>query len=213
MIKNLVFDFGGVIIKSSVQKAIGRFEEIGLKDAYSHFSSFVQQGIFGELEGGLISGDEFLTELGKMCGKPITIEAAEYAWQGYYVSIDLDRLDFIMNLRAKGYKAYLMSNTNPFMMSWANSTDFTERHQPLSYYFDKLYLSYQIKLMKPSLEIYDYFLRDANASALECSFIDDGLANVISAEHRGFFTINPENGADWRPQLTDLLQKDGAYPL
>ena len=213
MIKNLVFDFGGVIIKSSVQKAIGRFEEIGLKDAYSHFSSFVQQGIFGELEGGLISGDEFRTELGKMCGKPITIEEAEYAWQGYYVSIELDRLDTIMDLRAKGYKAYVLSNTNPFMMSWANSPAFTERHQPLSYYFDKLYLSYQIKLMKPSLEIYDYFLRDANASALESVFIDDGLANVISAEHRGFFTFNPDNGADWRPQLMELLKKEGAYPL
>lgn len=213
MIRNIVFDYGGVIINSSVQNAIEHFEKIGLKDAKNYFSSYKQEGIFGELEAGKIGGDEFREKLGELCGKPITFEEAVYGWQGYYTSIDLRKLDYIMDLRAKGYKAYVLSNTNEFMMSWANSPAFTERKQPLSFYFDKLYLSYQCKAMKPEAEIFDIMLKDSGTSALESVFIDDGMVNTIYAARRGFTTLNPKNGEDWRPALTEILKKDGAYPV
>ena len=66
-IKNIAFDLGGVVIALSYEGAIRRFEEIGLKDARHHLDAFVQHGIFGDLESGRITSEEFrvgLSELG-----------------------------------------------------------------------------------------------------------------------------------------------------
>ena len=57
-------------------------------------------------------------------------------------------LEAILDLRAKGYKVCLLSNTNPFMMQWANR-DFDGQGHPIGYFFDALYLSYECKVMKP----------------------------------------------------------------
>ena len=49
-IKNIAFDLGGVVIALSYEKAVKRFEEIGLHEAHKHLDAFCQQGIFGDLE-------------------------------------------------------------------------------------------------------------------------------------------------------------------
>ena len=53
-IKNIAFDLGGVVISLSYEKAVKRFEEIGLHEAHKHLDAFCQQGIFGDLGKGLI---------------------------------------------------------------------------------------------------------------------------------------------------------------
>ena len=55
MIKNILFDLGGVIITLDQQQAIRRFQEIGLKDADQRLDAYTQEGIFGDLERGAIS--------------------------------------------------------------------------------------------------------------------------------------------------------------
>ena len=45
-IKNIVFDFGGVIIGIDRNQAVKAFERIGVKDADSLLDKYHQQGIF-----------------------------------------------------------------------------------------------------------------------------------------------------------------------
>ena len=59
MIKNIVFDFGGVIADISRDKAVQAFFKIGLKDAETRLDKYHQTGIFQELEEGKLSADEF----------------------------------------------------------------------------------------------------------------------------------------------------------
>ena len=54
MIKNLVFDFGGVIVDLNRQGAVDAFIAIGLKDADTRLDKYHQTGIFQELEEGRI---------------------------------------------------------------------------------------------------------------------------------------------------------------
>ena len=75
MIKNIIFDFGGVVICLDQSQAIRRFEALGLEDAATRLDPYTQQGIFGELEEGKITADEFMTELGKLVGHPVSFEA------------------------------------------------------------------------------------------------------------------------------------------
>lgn len=50
MIKNIVFDFGGVIADISRDKAVRAFQELGLQDADTRLDKYHQTGIFQELE-------------------------------------------------------------------------------------------------------------------------------------------------------------------
>ena len=52
MIKNIVFDFGGVIVDIDRDKAVQAFIKIGLADADTRLDKYHQTGIFQELEEG-----------------------------------------------------------------------------------------------------------------------------------------------------------------
>lgn len=204
-IKNIAFDLGGVVIALSYEQAVRRFEEIGLKDARQHLDAFHQRGIFGDLERGIITTDEFRIELGKLIGREVTYDECLYAWHGYVEYVPQKNLQMLLKLRQLGYKVCLLSNTNPFMMQWAMSNEFDGNGHSMDYYFDNLYLSYKYKYMKPSPEIFKIMLEGQQSSAEETLFIDDGQKNVEAAKELGMKTLFPENNEDWTEPLAKLL--------
>lgn len=204
-IKNIAFDLGGVVIALSYEQAVRRFEEIGLKDARQHLDAFHQRGIFGDLERGIITTEEFRIELGKLIGREVTYDECLYAWHGYVEYVPQKNLQMLLKLRQLGYKICLLSNTNPFMMQWAMSNEFDGNGHSMDYYFDNLYLSYKYKYMKPSPEIFKIMLEGQQSSAEETLFIDDGQKNVEAAKELGMKTLFPENNEDWTEPLAKLL--------
>ena len=202
---NIAFDLGGVVIALSYENAIRRFEEIGLTDARQHLDAFHQHGIFGDLESGRISAEVFREELSKIIGRQLTMDECFYAWHGYVESVPQRNLDMLLRLRQQGYKVCLLSNTNPFMMQWACSPAFDGGHHPIDYYFDRLYLSYECKVMKPSPEIFRMMLEGQQATADETLFIDDSPNNCAVAEALGIHTLCPQNNEDWIPALKSYL--------
>lgn len=204
-IKNIAFDLGGVVIALSYEQAVRRFEEIGLKDARQHLDAFHQRGIFGDLERGIITTEEFRIELGKLIGREVTYDECLYAWHGYVKYVPQKNLQMLLKLRQLGYKVCLLSNTNPFMMQWAMSNEFDGNGHSMDYYFDNLYLSYKYKYMKPSPEIFKIMLEGQQSSAEETLFIDDGQKNVEAAKELGMKTLFPENNEDWTEPLAKLL--------
>jgi putative hydrolase of the HAD superfamily len=206
-IKNIAFDLGGVVIALSYENAIRTFEEIGLPDARQHLDAFHQHGIFGDLESGRVTEEEFRTELSRIIGRELTTDECFYAWHGYVESVPQRNLDMLLRLRQQGYKVCLLSNTNPFMMQWACSPAFDGGHHPIDYYFDRLYLSYECRVMKPSLDIFHQMLSGQQSTAEETLFIDDSPANCAAAEALGIRTLCPQNNEDWTPILNEYLNK------
>ena len=205
VIKNIAFDLGGVVIALSYENAIRRFEEIGLPNARQHLDAFHQHGIFGDLESGRISAENFRVELGKIICRELTMDECSYAWRGYVESVPQRNLDMLLRLRQQGYKVCLLSNTNPFMMQWACSPAFDGGTHPVDYYFDHLYLSYECRVMKPSPEIFQMMLQGQQATADETLFIDDSPNNCAAAQSLGIHTLCPQNNEDWIPSLQSVL--------
>ena len=186
VIKNIVFDLGGVIMTLDPAEALRRFKALGLSDAERYLDAYTQSGIFGNLEEGKITAEDFRSKLSSLTGHELTFDECKHAWLGYRKDVPQRNLDLLKELRAKGYRLILLSNTNPFMMDWALSSEFDGKGSSLNDYFDALYLS-------------------ENILPEETLFVDDGPRNVEAAGKLGFITMCPDNGSDWTGELRSLL--------
>ena len=206
MIKTIVFDLGGVIFAQNYEKAVSHFEEIGVSNARQLLDPFAQAGFFGDLESGRITADEYRRELSKLAGRELTDEDCKYAWTGYVDHLPQRNLEALRRLHREGFRLVLLSNTNPFMMMWAMSSEFDGMGHSLRDYFDACYLSYECRMMKPDTTIFRLMLDREGIRPYETIFIDDSERNVEAALSLGIQTICPKDNADW---TTDLFQELG----
>lgn len=203
--KTLIFDLGGVIMTIDQLQAVSRFKERGVQDIENYLDPYTQQGIFGDLEGGLITAEQFRDQLNILADTTLTYDDCAYCWQGYRKEVPYHALNALRQLRSEGYRLLLLSNTNPFMMQWAESPDFDGEGNPVSSYFDAMYLSYKMKLLKPNPDIFKRLLQAEHLQPNDCIFIDDGPRNIAVASQLGINTLMPQNGEDWLPALRKLL--------
>ena len=205
MIKTIIFDLGGVIITIDHAEAVRRFEALGLADAAQRLDPYTQGGIFGQLEEGQITAEEFRTELSRLVGREVSIDECRHAWLGYCGDIPRRNLQALRQLRNEGYRLVLLSNPIPYMMSFILSNEFDGEGHPLSHYLDALYMSYRLKVMKPDELFFRQVLMAEKALPHECLFIDDGPRNVAVASQIGINTFCPKNGEDWTTEIYDHL--------
>ena len=189
-------------------EAIKRFKSIGLKNVENYLNPYTQTDIFGDIEEGKISAEQFREKLSELIGKEVTYEECKFAWLGYRQDVPLRNLDILRKLKAQGYKLILLSNTNPFMMSWGLSGEFDGNGNSLESYFDSLYLSYKLGVMKPNKKIFQYIIDNEKIQPGESLFIDDGERNINTARLLGFKTLCPINGEDWTKELIELLKNN-----
>lgn len=207
-ITHVVFDLGGVVFRLDKMVAIKRFQEIGVANVEQFLDDYAQKGIFGDLEEGTLTAEQYRDELSRIVGKQLTMEQLEYAWTGYAAELYQRNFDALLHLRREGFPVALLSNTNPFMMRWARSSAFDGSGHGLDHYFDRLYLSYEMRMMKPSPEIFLAMIEGEQTSPDNILFIDDSARNCQAAEALGIHTLNPENGGDWRGEVFGYLGLD-----
>ena len=207
-IKNIIFDLGGVILALDPDQAVRRFEELGVKDAALQLDSYTQQGIFGDLEHGLITAEEFRRSLSDMVGHEVSYEDCCYAWQGYAKELPERNKNILRQLRSEGYRLILLSNTNPYMMAWVNSPDFDGEGHSIEDYMDACYLSYKLKVMKPDTAFFRKVLETEQIPVDETLFLDDGQRNVEKAASLGIHTMMPVNGEDWTKEIYHYLNNE-----
>ena len=196
-IKNIVFDMGGVILTIDRDEAVRRFEQVGLEQAEDLLDPYHQKGIFLDLEEGRLTAEEFYDAIRQLAGKYISNEDIDYGWHGIVADVPVYKLEMLEELR-KSYKLYLLSNTNPIIMSWAFSPQFSEKGKGLDQYFDKMYLSYKIGIAKPHPQIFKYLIEDSGIIPSETLFIDDGIDNIEVGKALGMHVFQPKNGEDFR---------------
>lgn len=197
-IKNIVFDLGGVILTLDRNVAVQRFKSAGVNRAEELLDPYHQKGIFLELEEGKLSKEEFYEALREEAGKNISNEAIDRGWMGFIADTPDYKLKMLEDLKVEGYKLYLLSNTNPVIMSWALSSAFSPQGKSLDQFFDKLYLSYKMGCTKPDPKIFHAMIQDSGMIPSETLFVDDGEANIKAAQELGFRTYQPVNGEDFR---------------
>lgn len=204
MIKNLIFDFGGVFCTADLDSCVAAFKALGFSDIENYLNRYAQKGKFGDLESGKITDGEFLEYVRTHTGREVTYDECRNAWLSFIAGICEDNLARITELKAKGYRVALLSNTNAFVASWIR---YDVLGVGLDSYIDRehQYLSFEMKCMKPAAEIFEKLLKKEGFVPEETLFIDDSEANLESARALGIRTFLVSGGENWGERLESYL--------
>lgn len=188
LIRNIIFDFGGVIYDIDFQAAIAEFQKLGMDNFDQLYSMAIQNKLFENLEIDKCSPQEFLKELRNYFGDDVTETQVEAAWNALLIGFRKERLQLLKNIKPN-YNIYLLSNTNRihYLKFLQEFTDITG-HKSFNELFSRAYLSFEIKCRKPDFDPYYYVLEDAGIKAHETLFIDDAPQNIQSADEIGLHT-------------------------
>lgn len=198
---------GGVIFRQDSEEAFRRFREVGL-DPEKYMGAFGQKEFFLDVENGKIDADTFCRKMAEASGREhVSWEEAQHCWLGFLKEVPVERLHYLLELK-KHYHVCLLSNTNPFMMSFTRSSKFSSDGKPISFYFDTLFCSYEMKAYKPDSEIFIKALDTDKMIADETLFLDDSMKNIVAAQRLGIQTLYVKTNEDWRDRLTLVLQQN-----
>lgn len=134
-------------------------------------------------EKGLVSLDEFVSQVLTLCVPGTTREQVLEAWVTIHAGIPAERLEYVKQLKAQGYRLYLLSNNND--ACWQDILD----HYDMSV-FDELFLSHQLHIIKPDAALFEYVQNKLQLNPDETVFVDDIEINRLAAEHSvGWHTV------------------------
>lgn len=187
MIKNILFDFGNVLIDINIPASVEALKSIEgiMLDKFELLNS--KYNWFNRYEVGDMTEESFINAI-QRCYKPVPEgQVIKKAINAMLIGIPAERLLELEKLR-KDYQVFLVSNTNETHLDWVyrhlknvhGITDFDTR------YFNKTYYSHLIGQRKPTEAFFDYVLKDAKIKAAESLFIDDIAENTASAKKLGF---------------------------
>ena len=205
MIKNILFDMGGVIFRQNTEEAFRRFQALGIDTDY-YMGAYGQKDFFLDVETGEIDADTFCEKMAEATGRNrISFEEAQYAWLGFMRDVPTQRLHNLLELR-RHYHLCLLSNTNPFIMEYMRSSRFSDDGLPITHYFDTLFCSYEMHAYKPNADIFELALATDGMKAEECIFVDDSKKNTDAAHALGFHVLHVQPDEDWMERLNQLLK-------
>lgn len=193
-IRNIILDFGGVILNIDYKLTEQAFIDLGVTDFQQRYSQMQQTELFDLLETGKISGDEFIVSLKKSIGLDIADHRIIAAWNAMLLDLPLRRLQILQQLQLH-YNLFLLSNTNEIHELAFNKTLKTlTGFDSIGVFFDKIYFSHRVGMRKPNAEIFQHILDENSLKAEHTLFIDDSPQHIEGAKSLGIQTIYLEPG-------------------
>ncbi|MDE5744972.1 MAG: HAD family hydrolase, partial [Paramuribaculum sp.] len=161
MIRNLLFDLGGVIMDIDRNHCVEAFRKLGMKNPDNFLGEYSQTGPFGDLECGKITVEEFHNALRPFLPATVSDEKMDSAFSDFLLGIPESRLNALKELR-KRYKVYILSNTNPIMWNGRIAAEFAKQGGNISTYTDGTVTSFEEKIMKPDAGIFNAACKKLN---------------------------------------------------
>jgi len=202
-IKNIIIDFGGVVLNIDYQLTVEAFKEIGFDNFENLYSKASQNQLFDNLEIGLINPQEFRDGIRKISKRNFSDERIDYAWNKIILDLPEKRILLLKELKTK-YRTYLLSNTNKIHYDIYITYLQKYGYKYFNEIFEKAYFSHEIKMRKPNKEIFEFVLAEQQIIPEETLFIDDSIQHINAAENLGILTHHLTNNED----ITDLFDKE-----
>lgn len=191
MIKNLIFDFGGVLINLDMESVPRGLSAFNRPEAAGELMPLAQQ-----YEKGLVSTEAFLDGVQRAL-PGLGRDQAKRIWNGTVADFPPERQEFISRLYAAGtHRMFLLSNTNALHMEAVKGIMGKDRFDAFRGCFEGFYLSHELGMRKPDREIFGYVLDRHGLQAGETLFIDDTREHTLGAASLGIRSWHFRVGLD-----------------
>ena len=177
MITHIVLDMGGVLVDLQWQERIEKLLKRPVPIHELHHL-WVSASSTVDFESGRTDFDQFTTAFLQEFSLDVAPDVLKHEFLEL-VQAPLPHCEQVLTDLKGQYHLSLLSNTNP-----AHYGKLSDRYDFFTY-FDELFLSYKIGIMKPSHEIFEYVLKTLGVAPEAVAFFDDGSRNVEAARALG----------------------------
>ena len=176
---NIILDFGGVLMKHDKAGCLNNLRQLMPDEDITNvlgFGNDKDDTLRARFEVGAYDTRYFLDQVLLLCKSGTTEQQVIDAWNKIHAYIPDEAWETIKKWRARGYRTYLMSNTDA--IHWQHTLSLYR--QQVESLFNGVFLSFELGMVKPSEA---FFLYVANAiDDGQTFFVDDMEANRLAAQ-------------------------------
>lgn len=199
-IRNIIFDLGGVLYNINYNLTAHAFKSLDISNFDDIFTQASQLQLFDLLDKGAITPDAFRNELRNLTGLPLTDQQIDNAWNAMLLEMHPYSLELLAKVKGR-YRTFLLSNTNqihfPVFLQYLIDNHNLDNLKDL---FEEQYLSFEMGMRKPDVEIFNFVIRQNGLIPSETLFIDDTPQHVAGARKAGlrayWLNVDTESVAD-----------------
>ena len=194
MIKNIVFDLGGVIVDLDIKSSIMAFAQLGLKPKGLSLEELSKNGIpkdwemlplMHAMDLGEMDAKTFVGILKNECRPGTSDEEIVNAFNRI-IRLPKHRLEWLQKLK-QHYNLFLLSNIG--QLHW----DETLRHarnfgMSFEQCVHQTFLSYKLHMVKPDAQIFQHLVSQTSIVPQETLYIDDLPDNIEAGKAVGLMT-------------------------
>lgn len=198
MVKNLIFDVGGVLLGYD-WLGIFKGTKFNIEEVAKIGDEVFGTELWKQMDLGMVTEAEAAEQYKKMM--PNESEMIDFLFE-HYKDIDVPRpevYEIVGKLKEKGMKIFILSNY---------SKEFYRDHYKDIAFIDELdgmVVSCDVHLLKPDRRIYECLLERYALKAEECMFFDDLEENVEAAVKLGIKGYRVKTEEDLKEELKKLL--------
>lgn len=208
-IKNIIFDFGGVILDIDPELTVNEFVKLGFKNYEKLMSHVFVDDIIAKFDKGILTPELFRNRLREFLNIDVDDQELDDAWNALLYDIPRERIDVIEKVK-DNYNIFLLSNSNEIHYDlFVRDLQLRFGYREFDELFDKAYFSFDLHLLKPDPSIYEFVLNQHSMIPEETLFIDDKKENTDAAHHLGIKTYQLSKPERLRDLFLDGKLKEG----
>lgn len=197
MVKNIIFDFGGVLINWNPHNLYDGY--FGDKEKAQWF---IDNICTSEWNSQMDKGKPFDVGVAELVAKhpdwETEIRVYQTRWHEMVTQEMPGMTQILTDLKANGYPIYGLTN-------WSDETMQEEfKRWNIFRLVDDMVVSGREKILKPDPAIYHCLLSRFKLEPDECVFIDDNQKNVEAAQKLGIHAVRFEDAEKLRQTLIDM---------
>lgn len=188
--KAYIFDLGGVLVDIDIPGTFRKFEhmirpEVAARGIRELSADIIR--ISDDYQRGDITTDQFLSLMQSFCHDGITRDQLLTWWNDMLLGLPQERMEKLAELKAADHQIFLLSNINDAHWEYCKQVYF--RGQDMSRYFTRLFLSYEMHMIKPDACIYEEVIRQTGINPAETVYFDDLPENIAAGKAAGLQAI------------------------